>query len=222
MAKQQVLIIGLGQFGMALAHALTRHGTEVLAVDIDPARVQKAAPHLADAVVIDAMDESALARLRPAARDLCVCAIGETQREASIVVTAVLRQAGARRVVARATNAMHERILRLVGAHEVINPERMMGEQLAGRLAFEGVLSIVPLGDDLVIAEVSVPGPTVGRTLADLKLPRRYRLTVLALRRHEGEARKLVLPTADLQIQADDILVVAGPPGAAASFVDRS
>ena len=30
---QQILIVGLGQFGMSLAHALSEKGAEVLAVD---------------------------------------------------------------------------------------------------------------------------------------------------------------------------------------------
>ena len=41
MAKQ-IMIIGLGQFGMALAQALAERGVEVLAVDISPEKVEAA------------------------------------------------------------------------------------------------------------------------------------------------------------------------------------
>jgi len=220
MSRQQVLIVGLGQFGMALGQALSRLDTEVIAVDKDPERIQQAARFAAEAVVMNAMDERALASLRPRSRDLCVCAIGEEHREASIVVTAVLKQAGARRVVSRTTDAMHERILKLVGADEVVNPERMMGEMLAGRLAADGVRSIVSLGDGLSVAEVEAPGAAIGRTLAELQLPRRHHLNVLAVRRTDDKERRLVIPSAELVVAEGDVLVLSGPPGAARAFAD--
>lgn len=221
MARQQVLLIGLGQFGMALGRALAAVDTEVIAVDLDPDRVELAAAFAAEAVVMNAMEERELSRLRPRTRDLCVCAIGEEHREASIVVTALLKQAGARRVVARTTDAMHERILKLVGADEVVNPERMMGQQLAGRLATAGVLSLVRLGDGLVVGEVEVPAAVVGRSLVELRLPHRHQLNVLAVRRLDADGvRHLVRPSAELTFVADDVLVVAGPPGSAGAFAD--
>ncbi len=221
MSTHQALIVGLGQFGMALAKSLSRHGSEVLAVDRRPERVQLAAAFATEAIAMDAMDEGELARLRPKTRDLCVCAIGDESREASIVVTAMLRQMGARRLVARATDELHERILHLVGAHEVLNPERILGERLAARFAFAGVLDVTPLGDDLFITEIKPPASALGRTLAQLHLQRHYQLTVLALRRSvEGRGRAL-LATADLTVQAGDVMVLVGPDGAAQRFAEE-
>jgi len=63
--SKQTLVIGLGQFGMSLARALGQHGSEVLAVDTNPVHIHEIAPHVADAVIMDAMDEAALATLAP-------------------------------------------------------------------------------------------------------------------------------------------------------------
>jgi trk system potassium uptake protein TrkA len=41
---------------------------------------------------------------------------------------------GARRVIARANDDLHARILTLVGAHHVINPEREFGERFANQI----------------------------------------------------------------------------------------
>ena len=221
MAGQQVLVVGLGQFGMALARALSANGEEVIAVDRNPDRVQVAAGFATEAVEMDAMDEAELARLRPGNRDLCVCAIGDESREASIIVTAMMRQMGARRIVARATDELHERILHLVGAHEVLNPERVVGERLAARLSSRGVLDVVPLGEDLEITEIEVPEAIRGRTLAELQLPRRHRLTVLAVRRRqEGGTGRVRLPEADMRLADGDVLVVVGETGRAARFTE--
>ncbi|MCB9692259.1 MAG: TrkA family potassium uptake protein [Alphaproteobacteria bacterium] len=215
MARQQVLVVGLGQLGMALARSMSAHGAEVVALDKDPDRVQRVAGEVTEALVLDAMDEDELAQLRPGTRDLCICAIGDESREASIVVTALLRQMGAKRVVARATDVMHERILTLVGAHEVVNPERMMGERLASRLCLRGVLDTLPLGRGLEITELEAPVTMVGRTLEELKLRRRAGLTVLAVRREGAGEDGVVLPEADTRIERGDVVVVVGRPAAA-------
>ena len=81
---KQTMVIGLGQFGMALARALAENGGEVLAVDVNPDHIHDIAPHVADAVLMDAMDEEALAALDPARRDTCVCAIGDDNREITL------------------------------------------------------------------------------------------------------------------------------------------
>lgn len=218
--KSQIIVIGLGQFGMALARALARQGAEVVAVDHRADRVQLAAAFATEAIAMDAMNEGELARLRPAQRDLAVCAIGDEHREASILVTALLRQAGAPRIVARATDDLHERILTLVGAHEVVNPERIFGERLAAKLSHRGVIDLVPLGDNLVITEVHAPFLARGRTLAELQLPKRHQLTVLAIRRGAEGQGKVVLPSADLTVLAGDVLVVVGTPMAAVRFAE--
>lgn len=104
--NKQVLIIGLGRFGMSLARALHTHGVDILAVDRDAARVDQAVPYAAEAVALDASVEEELRRTRPADRDLCICAIGDESSEASILCTALLRQFGAKRIVARANSRL--------------------------------------------------------------------------------------------------------------------
>lgn len=61
--SQQIIIIGLGQFGMSLARTLSEKGAEVLGVDINKNLVTEAAAFVTEAVVIDARDEAELARL---------------------------------------------------------------------------------------------------------------------------------------------------------------
>ena len=219
--RKQALVIGLGQFGLSLSRALTERGVDVMAVDLDPALVELAADFVAEAVVFNALDEEALSRADPARRDVCVVAIGNEAREGSILCTALLRQMGAPRVVARATNDLHERILKVVGAHEVVNPERAFGERLATRLAYSGVIEEAPLGEDLTITEIQIPHALVGRTLLDLKLPRRFGVTVVAVRRAQDGRGRLLIPRPDDPLKAEDILVMVAPPGAVTQLLER-
>lgn len=203
--RAQALVIGLGQFGMAVARSLVQRGVEVLAVDRRPEVIDAASAFATEVLALDATDEAALAQTRPQARDLAVCAIGEDAKEASIICTALLRQAGAPRVVARAGTAVHARILHLVGAHLVVNPEQEMGERLANRLVYERVVGDMPLGDGLWVTEFQLPAAFQGRSLQDLALPRRHGVMVIAVRRPDG---KVLLPKADLVLEEGENLVV--------------
>lgn len=63
--KEQILIIGLGQFGMALTRTLFEKGYEVIAVDIDKKLVNEASNYATDAICLDAIDEISLSKLSP-------------------------------------------------------------------------------------------------------------------------------------------------------------
>jgi len=224
MQRRQAMVIGLGQFGTALSRSLSASDVDVLAVDVVPERVQAIAPFVSEAACFDAMDEDALSRTSPGSRDVCICAIGDEAREGAIIVTALLRQLGARRVIARTADELLERILRLVGAHEVVNPERAFGERLARRLLYEGILEEVPLGEDLVMSELQVPVAFVSQRLIDLELPKRFGLTVLGVRRVGGDAEhgvRIERPGPRMELQEGDILIVVGAPGANRQLMER-
>ena len=203
---QQILIIGLGMFGMSLARTLSDKGVEVLAGDRRPALVDEAAAFVTEAVVLDATDETALARLHPKERDCAVCAIGDDSKEASIICTALLRQMGAPWVIGRANNPMHRRILQLVGAHLVVNPEEEFGLRFANRLLYRHVIADMPLGEDLHLTEMTIHSSMIGKNLIELALPKRFGVMVVAIRR--GVPGKVLQPSPHDPLQPDDRLII--------------
>ncbi|MDD2463647.1 MAG: TrkA family potassium uptake protein [Desulfobulbus sp.] len=203
---QQILIIGLGQFGMSLARTLSEKGAEVLAVDRRKALVEEAAAFVTEVIMVDATDETELSRLEPARRDCCICAIGDDSKEASIICTALLRQMGAPWVIGRANNAMHRRILQLVGAHLVVNPEEEFGRRFANRLINRHVISDMPLGEDLHLTELVIHPSMVGKSLIELALPKRFGVMVVAIRR--GAPSKVLQPDPREPLEANDRLII--------------
>lgn len=220
--RQQALVIGLGQFGMALARSLTDQHVEVIAVDRRQDRVQAAAAFVSEAMRLDGADEAQIKRLAPDKRDLAICAIGDDGREASILVTALLREFGAPRVIARATDPLHEKILFQVGAHEVVNPERDFGTRLAMRLSYRGLLDVLPLGHGLVVTEFRAPTSFAGRSLSDLDLRRRFGVTVIGIQRTDTHGdERTVLPDASSPLQANDLLIMVSTQQAAHDLSER-
>lgn len=218
--KKQVIVIGLGQFGMALTRSLSERGVEVIAIDTEEDKIQIASGFATEALVLDATDEVALARINPGKRDACICAVGDQSKEAAIIVTALLKQMGVKRIIARANDDLHKRILHLVGAHEVVNPERAFGERFANRIVYEHVLEEMTLGTDLIITEFRVPASFAGKTLVELDLRRRYELIVVAIR--PGETAQVKLPDPNEVIGRDDILVVVSHEGRVARLLERT
>lgn len=209
---QQILIIGLGQFGMSLARTLSEKGAEVLAVDVKRALVEEAAAFVAEAVVIDATDETELARLEPRKRDSAVCAIGDDSKESSIICTALLRQMGAPVVIARANDKMHQRILHLVGAHQVINPEQEFGKRFANRLLYRDIVVDTNLGEDLHLTEIRIQPGMIGKTLMELSLPKRFGVMVVGIRR--GDPERVLQPSPHDSLKAEDNLIIVSAESA--------
>jgi len=214
---QQILIIGLGQFGMSLARTLSEKGAEVLAVDVKKSLVEEAAAFVTEAVIANAADETELARLEPGRRDSAVCAIGDDSREASIICTALLRQMGVPVIVSRANDAVHQRILQLVGAHQIINPEYEFGKRFANRLLYKHVISDTNIGESLHLTEILVQPSMVGKTLVDLELPKRYGVLVVGIRR--GLEGKIHQPSPVDPLLADDHLIIVSRESAIPKFI---
>ncbi len=210
--SQQILIIGLGHFGMSLARTLADKGAEVLAVDINKNLVEEAATFVTEAIVIDATDEAELARLEPGKRDSAVCAIGDDSKEASIICTALLRQMGTPVVIARSNDTMHQRILYLVGAHQVVNPELEFGKRFANRILYRHLIVDTNLGEDLHLTEIFIQPSMIGKSLIELALPRRFGVIVVGIRR--GNPSKILQPSPGAPLQADDTLIIVSSEAA--------
>jgi trk system potassium uptake protein TrkA len=203
----EFMVIGLGRFGQSLVLSLARLGQSVMAVDRDQDKVQKVAEEIDAAVCADATDESALRELHPERMTCAVVAIGMGAVQASILATALLRQMGMPRIVARAVDDLHARVLSAVGAHEIVNPEAEIGDRLARRLAQPDVFSQIELGDEADLAEVAVPAAFVGRNLIELDVRRKYGVSVVAIRKGDGIR---VNPDENVLLESADILVVIG------------
>lgn len=199
-------VLGLGQFGESVALSLARQGQSVLALDEQMDRVELVKNEVDAAVQADATDEETLYGLEVDEMPVVVVAIGAHSTEASIMTTALLAEMGVDRIISRASSPLHARVLRSVGAHEVIDPERAMGERLAARLCRPNIVDQISLGD-AILAEIQAPESMVGETLASLDLRQRFDISVIAIQR-DGEVNPNPAPGDELV--SDDVLVVMG------------
>jgi trk system potassium uptake protein len=201
---RQVLVVGLGKFGLTVAAELTRLGHEVLAVDVDPRAVQEASGVATQALEVDANDEAALRALGVADFDIAVVAINDPAR--AILATFILRDLGVPSIVARAQSPTEVRILERAGNTRAVLVEQAMGRYVARSIGIGNAVDVLPVSDDVVIVRVHYREGLPERTVAELERLRSG-VTVIAVRR---SADVIVTPDPGTRVRPGDDLVLVG------------
>ncbi len=200
-----VLVIGLGRFGKAIARELMKNGHEVLGVDTDERIVQQMSAELTQCVKADTTQDAVLKELSVEDFDSAVVAIG-ADIEASILTASLLLQNGVENVWAKSNSEPHGRILKQLGVKNVVFPEKDMGHRVAHMVSGES-LDYVPIDEDFVMVKAEAPEAFNGRNLADLKIRSTHGVTVVATSKGDGQYQPAFPETI---IETGDVLVVAG------------
>jgi len=201
-------VIGLGNFGFHAAKALFEDGNEVVAIDADKTRVQAIDPHCTEAMVLDATDKEALKSLGLRDMDGVIISIG-TKISTSILICLYLHEIGVKKILVKAMDDDHGKILKRVGATEIIHPERDMALRLSRGLSRPNVLDFIPLADEFDLIQVGPPREFIGKSLRDLNLRAKYNVHIIAIKELVPENFVLV-PPASFVIKDSDILIMLG------------
>ncbi len=213
--RGEIIVIGLGRFGSALASTLIEMGHEVLGLDADESRVQQHADMLTHVAQADTTNERTLRQLGVADAVTAVVAIG-ADIEASVLTTGALVDIGVPNIWAKALTESHGRILQRVGAHHVVFPEAEMGSRVA-RLLTGALIEYIALDDDFVLIETQVPRNLAGKKLGDTDLRAHYKVTVVCIK-PEGQA--FTYAESATVLGEHDLIVVAGHRGDIERFAD--
>ena len=100
--KKSFLIIGLGRFGINVARTLTRAGHSVLGVDSDGDIIQKFSFEIDNVMKLDATDSDVLDTLGISEFEAVIISIGEKYIQNSILATLLVKEKGAKHIIAKA------------------------------------------------------------------------------------------------------------------------
>jgi len=178
-----VLLIGLGRFGRHTAIKLNELGHQVMAVDINEERVNAVMPYVTNAQIGDSTSEEFLKVLGVRNFDVCIVAIGDNF-QSSLETAALLKDLGAKKVVARAARDIQAKFLLRNGADHVVYPEKEMAIWTATRYTSDHISDYIALGNDYAIFEIDVPDSWVGKTIAQLDIRRRFHVNIMAIKQN--------------------------------------
>lgn len=176
-----MLVIGAGRFGKNLAIKLTELGNEVALVDISEDAVNNLANVVKKALIGDCTDESVIASLSVHSYDVCFVCISENF-QSSLEITSLLKDHGARRVVAKTDRDIHAEMLKKLSADEIIYPERDMAQRTAGRYSAHGAFDYIEISPEYAIMEVVPPADWIGRSIRELQVRTEHRINVIGVR----------------------------------------
>ena len=202
---KQVLIIGVGQFGIHIAKRMEELHCEVMAVDRDEERINEVLPYVTNAQIGDSTNEEFLRSLGVGNYDVCFVALGSLF-QSSLETTSLLKELGAKKVISRATNDVQMKFLLRNGADEVVYPEKHMALRIATKYASDSILDFIHLDNSYSIYELKVPKDWYNKTLSQIDIRRKFKINVLTIKRGE----EVFIPAPDTVIEADDIAFIIG------------
>lgn len=216
---KQFAVIGLGTFGQRVARTLMQKGSEVVAIDMDAAKVEAVKDDVTRAICLDATDEDTLAHSGVLDLDAVVVAMGE-HMEGAILTTALLKRLGAGYIVARAASELYAQILRDVGADRTVIIEDQMADQVAKTMVAPDIIDQLQLSTGHSLVEMKPLRDMVGKKLGELDVRRKYQVNIIAIKKRipvineDGEStfdeKTNDVPGPDDRIEAGDVLVIVG------------
>ncbi len=203
---KSILVIGMGRFGRHLAQRMQELGNNVMVVDVHEGNINPYVSLFTDSQIGDCTNESVVRALGVDTFDICFVTIGENF-QSSLIVTSHLKNAGAKRVIAKANQDIQADLLYKIGADEVIYPEREMAEKVAVRYTAKNIFDYVPLTAEYSIYEIPILENWVGKTIMELNVRRKYRLNIIAVK-NDGAISPM--PGPDYMFVQGDHVVVMG------------
>ena len=203
---KSILLIGLGRFGKHIAVKLHELNHEVMAIDKNEERVDEVLPYVTNAQIGDSMEEEFLRALGVGNYDVCIVAIGN-DFQGSLETTSLLKELGAKKVVARAARDIQAKFLLRNGADEIVYPEKQLANWTAIRYTSDHIFDYIELDEEHAIFEIEVPMNWISKSIGEIDIRRRYNINIMAIKK-KGKLEMAISP--DTRLEEDEALLVLG------------
>ena len=204
--KKRYVVFGVDRFGSAVARTLEKGGNMVIAVDINPARIQMIAADVSYAQTAGVLDADAVEGLGLKNIDGAVITMVD-HMEASIVIAMTCVDMKCPYILARARNETHGRILKKIGVNRVVYPEYEMGTRIGRFIDDRDFMDWIELSPDFSLVEIKVPNEWIGKSLLELNLRARHGLNVVGFKNEHGI---VVTPAPSAVLEENLFLYVIG------------
>ena len=206
MAKTQVGVIGLGKFGFKFGQTLINLGQAVLGIDSNPENIKRAQDVFTQVYEADATNKTALEQIGITDFSHVLVSVGD-DIAASTMISMYLKELGIPKVWVKAINSDHEKLLKKVGADEVIIPEHLAAKQLANRIAMPGFIEYLPFDASMALKELAVDRWN-GKKLRELDLTNRFNVQIIAIKRAKETIFNFIPKAEDILNSGDTVVVI--------------
>lgn len=181
--NKSFMVIGIGRFGRAVALELEQSGVEVIAIDKNEEKVNRIADYVTMAAAVDVRDEGKLSKLGIANVDgIIICITADT--DASAIAVMAGREAEVPYIFAKAKDELHQKMLKKLGADEVMVPECISGIRLARNLIYDNLKDVIEFSNRFQMLEIIPEREWIGKTLKELNIRQKMKMNVVAIRKN--------------------------------------
>ena len=178
---KSVLVIGMGTIGIYLARKMQDLGNEVMIADKDEELIQELSPEFNDAFCGDCSADGNLKSKGHNTFEYCFLTICQ-EVYASLEITSILKELGAKYVIAKAKRARQVEFLKKIGADEVVYPDKEIAENLAVRYNADNIFDYIELTSEYSIFEIPVVSSWVGKKVMDVDVRRKHNINIIAVK----------------------------------------
>ncbi|MDR1095460.1 MAG: TrkA family potassium uptake protein [Spirochaetaceae bacterium] len=183
---KQVAILGLSHFGKSVLDELVRLNVEVFVMDKDRDRIDQYKDLASGSVIIDVLNVENLRKVLPESTDAVVIDMGDSI-EASILAASYCAKLRIKTIIVKAETESHGEILELVGATQVVFPNKEAAKRVSPLLLSSVLLNYLPVSGKLVIAELAIPDSMTGKTIMQAELRKKHGLNLISVRTEDEE-----------------------------------
>lgn len=205
MAKD-ILVIGLGTFGYALALKLYANGHKVMAIDKDEHLINQIKDDVTVALTADVTDVEVLERIDAPKFD-CIILGTSSSLETAVLTLTHLKKLKVRKIITKANTMLQKEVLVKLGADEVILAENEIAQRLANRITHPNIKEIFTLDANISLVSVKVPKRMSGKPLKELDLRNKHNISVF-IRKVAGKSE--IISNPNIKFDEGDELFVAG------------
>jgi trk system potassium uptake protein TrkA len=204
--KPQICVIGLGKFGYKFGVTLINLNYSVIGVDSNSENIRRAQRVFSQVYEADASQKQALEQIGFSDISHAIVSVGDSV-SASAMTVMYLKELEVPNVWAKAVNEDHAKMLRKIGADEVIIPEHIAASQLADRIDMPGIIQRLPFDSEMIIREITIKD-LAGKTLSEIDLTNRFNCQIIAIRKNNEPYFRYIPKASDTLFDGDMVIIM--------------
>jgi trk system potassium uptake protein TrkA len=216
-----IVIVGAGDIGTPLIDLATAEGNEVVVIERNEERAERASRQYDCLVIND--DATSKETLQEAGIERADALISTTDQDATNVMVCLLAQElNVPDIVSVVHNPEHMSLFRQIGVNTMQNPQSLIAEYLYRAVKRPSIVDFMRVGDEAEVFEITVDegAPIAGKTLGEADGEGLFggEMLVVAIER-DGEGRPIT-PRGNTRIEPGDILTVYSGEGVTPEVTD--
>ncbi|QWC19948.1 TrkA family potassium uptake protein [Halorubrum sp. 2020YC2] len=216
-----LIVVGAGDIGTPLVDLATAGGNEVVVIERDEERAERASRGYDCLVIND--DATAKETLQDAGAERADALISTTDQDATNIMVCLLAQElSVPNIVSVVHNPEHMSVFEQIGVNTMQNPQSLIAEYLYRAVSRPSVVDFMHIGEEAEVFEITVgpSAPIAGKTLreADEADLIRGQTLIVAIER-DGEGTPIT-PRGNTRIEGGDLLTVYSGEGVTPELTD--